>query len=465
MIFLSSIKKNAIVLAAGDGKRMKSAKPKVLCEVLFQPMLGWVLDALKSADTDKTAVIVGSGKEQVEAFLSKSGTFEIFTQEQRLGTGHAVMQAKEFLKSAVSDNAAVLVCCGDAPFISPDVIEGSFKAHVESGVDITVISAEVENPFGYGRIIKQDNEFIGITEQKDCTPEQAAVKEINSGIYWFNPAILLSLLDKLQNNNAAGEYYLTDTVALADKKQVYKSVDNAVVMGANNRAQLAALNGIARERVLQRLYDDGVDIPLTDGIIIGKDVKVGADTVILPGTVLKGNTVIGCGCEIGPDCGFENCTVGNNCKLFYLQAEEAVIDDNVTVGPYVHLRPDTRLQSGVKIGDFVEVKNSDIGYKTSISHLTYIGDSDVGKGVNFGCGCVTANYDGVSKFRTTIGDNAFIGCNTNLIAPVKIGDNATTGAGTSVTGEVPADSLAVERADLKIIEHWEKNSRRKVRYK
>lgn len=452
--------KYCLILAAGDGKRMKSEKPKVLLEVLFCPMLGWVLDAAEGAGMTKTAVVVGSRREAVEEYLAGRGEYPTFVQSERKGTGHAVMQAKQFIEEAGKNGGDLLVACGDAPFIDSDTIEKSYEYHKQSGNDVTVISACVENPFGYGRIVKQDGIFTSIVEQKDCTDEQKAIKEINSGLYWFKPEKLLSYLDRLTDNNAAGEYYLTDTVALADKKGVFTAENSNVVLGANNRAQLSALNRTARDTVLEKLMDGGADIPLTDGIIIGKDVKIGADTVILPGTILKGNTVIGTGCEIGPDTQLNNCTVGNSVILNYVQAVDSVIDDNAKAGPYVHLRPGTHLHSGVKIGDFVEVKNSEIGKNTCIAHLTYLGDSDVGKGVNFGCGCVTANYDGVKKYRTQIGDNCFIGCNTNLIAPVKVGDNATTGAGSTITKDVPADSLVVERAQVRTIEHWEKNSRR-----
>ncbi len=453
-------KKYCIILAAGDGKRMKSEKPKVLCEVLFYPMLGWVLDATEGAGIDKTAVIVGNKKEMVEEFLTTMGQYETFTQTERLGTGHAVMMAQPFIDKAIEEEADILIACGDAPFIDRDTIEKSYSFHKENGNFVTVVSAEVENPYGYGRIIRKSGDFICITEQKDCSEEQRAVKEINSGIYWFKAEKLSELLKKLDRNNAAGEYYLTDTVAKATKKGAYKSSNPAVVLGANSRAQLSQLSLTARDSILDRLLDEGVDIPLRDGIIIGKNVKIGRDTVILPGTIIKGHTAIGSNCEIGPACYIENCTVGNNVKLDNVHAYNSQIDDNAKAGPYVHIRPGSHLHSGVKIGDFVEVKNSEIGINTCIAHLTYIGDSDVGKGVNFGCGCVTANYDGISKFRTTIGDNAFIGCNTNMIAPVSIGDNATTAAGSTITRDVPANSLVIERGEQKVIENWKKNDLR-----
>lgn len=456
-----SDKKYCLVLAAGDGTRMKSEKPKVLCEVLFYPMLGWVLDAAESAGAEKTGVVVGAHKEMVEAYLKSRGEYPTFTQSERKGTGHAVMMARELIEEAAREKADIMVACGDAPFIDKETIENSYRCHKEQNNDVTVVSAILDNPFGYGRIIKEKGQFISITEQKDCTEEQKAVKEINSGIYWFKAEKLGGLLDSLTCNNAAKEYYLTDTVALAEKKGVYTAENSNVVLGANSRSQLSALNKTARDNVLSKLMDNGVDIPLTDGIIIGKDVEIGADTVILPGTIIKGKTVIGKNCEIGPNSYIENCTIGNEVALDNVHAYDTEIDDDVKAGPFVHLRPGTKLHSKIRIGDFVEVKNSEIGVATCIAHLTYVGDSDVGKDVNFGCGCVTANYDGINKFRTVIGDHCFIGCNTNLVPPVRIGNNASTGAGSTITRDVPENALAVERAETKIIENWEKNFKRK----
>lgn len=455
------MKKYCLILAAGDGKRMKSDKPKALAEVLFKPMIGWVLDSAEKAGMDKTAVVVGSGRQQLEDYLGSRGEYGIYEQKERRGTAHAVMAAREFVHSADKDGAALFICCADAPFTDADTILSSYKAHIESGSDITVISACIADPHGYGRIIRENGEFSEIVEEKDCTPAQRGITEVNSGLYWFSPSALLGCLDKITSDNAGGEYYLTDAAALLEKRGIYLTENADVVLGANSRRQLAGLNLIARDKVLENLMDGGVDIPLSDGVMIAPNITVGRDTVILPNTIIKGDTEIGSGCVIGPNSYIESCKIGNNVALNNVHASGSTIDDEVTVGPFVHLRPGTHLQSKVKIGDFVEVKNSDIGVSTCIAHLTYVGDSTVGKDVNFGCGCVTANYDGIEKFRTVIGDHAFIGCNTNLIAPVTVGENATTAAGSTITKDVPPDSLAVERGQTRIIEHWEKNSRRK----
>lgn len=454
-------KLSCVVLAAGDGKRMKSSLPKVLCEVLFEPMLGWVLDAAESSGIRKIGVVTGSGADKVGAYLAARGEYSTFLQEQRLGTAHAVMQAEEFFK----DDDFTLVLCGDAPFVTAEIIRKAFDYHKSEGNDITVISSGVDNPTGYGRIFRDGNgRFVGIVEEKDCTDEQRKITEINSGIYWFKSAKLCELLKQVENNNANGEFYLTDTVQICLENggtvSRFYSADNSVALGANTRKGLMELNRVARDRVVDRLLDGGVEIPLCDGIIVGKNVAIGADTKILPNTIIKGDTTIGRGCTIGANSMIDNCTIGDNVVLNNVQAAESTVESGARVGPFVHIRPNSTIKSGVKIGDFVEVKNSVIGEKTSIAHLTYVGDSDVGSRVNFGCGVVTANYDGINKHRTVIGDNAFLGCNTNLIAPVKVGDNATTAAGSTITKDVPDNALAVERGQLRVRENWDKGIQR-----
>lgn len=331
---------------------------------------------------------------------------------------------------------------------------------------MTVITADIDDPQGYGRIIRSSGEFTAIREQKDCSPAEAEICEVNSGAYWFSAKALLQTLPKLSTNNAAGEYYLTDCVEMMSRRQAYKSANPDIVLGANTRGALLELNQLARLRKLSRLMDEGVSFITLDGIIIGTDVRIGCDTTILPNTVILGNTTIGKGCTIGANSHIENCTIGDNVQLNNVQAYDSVVENNVKIGPFAQLRPGTTIREGVKIGDFVEIKNSDIGVNTAVAHLTYVGDSDVGRGVNFGCGCVTANYDGINKFRTKIGDHAFIGCNTNLIAPVEVGENASTAAGSTVTKNVP-DKLPCgrERSDEGHRKLGEKRpAQEKVRY-
>lgn len=444
----------AVVLAAGDGKRMKSKKPKVLCEVLFQPMLAWVISACRRAEVDSICVVAGYEHEQVERYLD--GSCEIALQTERLGTGHALKMAGAFLEK--NADADLLVLNGDAPFINEEIIEKAHQLHKEQGNSVTVVTAILSDPTGYGRVLRSGFGISGIVEQKDATEEEKKISEINAGVYWFKGSELLLALQELTNDNANGEYYLTDTIkillSMGRRAGAYLAPDADACLGANDRRALLELNRLASERVLERHLENGVGFVSTDGVIIGPDVQIGAGTVVLPNTILRGNTVIGEDCEIGPGSIVENCRVGNGTKLNAVQAYGSVIHENVKIGPFVHIRPNSEIKAGVKIGDFVEVKNSVIGEKTSVAHLTYVGDSDVGSGVNFGCGVVTVNYDGAKKSRTVIGDGAFIGCNTNLVAPVKIGDMAYTAAGSTITGDVPEGALAIERGEMKIIEGY-----------
>ena len=448
-----------VILAGGAGKRMKSDKPKVLCELLKKPMLGWVLDAAQEFGFDKIGVVTGHKRELTEEYISANyDKISTYYQDEQKGTGDAVSRAAELIKSV--DRICVL--CGDAPLMNAETLKNALALHEKANAGVTVISAEISNPFGYGRIIRdKSGKVAAIREQKDCSPEEREICEINGGAYWFNSADLLEALPKLDNKNASGEFYLTDCVEIIGNAAAYKCGQPETISGANSRKDLFDLNNTVREKILYRLMDEGVSFITLDGIIIGKDVKIGADTLVLPNTIITGKTVIGKNCEIGANSHIEDCTIGDNVVLDNVKAVSSTIEDNVKIGPFSQLRPGCVIKKGVKIGDFVEIKNSNIGENTAVAHLTYLGDSDVGRGVNFGCGCVTANYDGVKKHRTEIGSHAFIGCNTNLIAPVKIGENAATGAGSTITVDVPENALAVERGKAKIYENWHGNFERK----
>ncbi len=452
------MKTGCIILAGGAGKRMKSERPKVLAEVLCTPMLGWVLDACESFDFDKIAVVTGYKAEMTEEYIkSRGGDIITCLQKEQKGTGDAAKCAAEVIEST----DCVCILNGDAPFIDCETIRASLKAHTESGSEVTVITAEIGNPAGYGRIIRNNGEFSAIREQKDCSPEEAEISEVNSGAYWFDSKKLLEALPKLSTNNAAGEYYLTDCVEFMEKRTAFKSENPSIVLGANTRKALYELNTIARNDIIERHMENGVSFVALDGIIIGKNVKIGCDTTVMAGAIILGDTEIGCGCTIGANCHIENCKIGDNVRFDHVHAYNAVVEDNVKIGPFAQLRPGTIIRRGVKIGNFVEIKNSDIGENTAAGHLTYVGDSDVGRGVNFGCGSITCNYDGVNKHRTKIGDHAFIGSNTNLIAPVEVGTNAATGAGSTITEDVPENSLVVERGNTRTIENWGMNFKRK----
>ena len=448
-----------LILAAGDGTRMKSNRPKVLSRVLFKPMLHWVTDAVRGAGVQDICVVTGCQHEMVEDYLAGlDGNFETARQAERRGTGHAVMMARAFLNR--HKNAQVLILCGDAPFVDTETIQSAREFHLGGRNAVTVISAELEEPKGYGRIVRRDADgsVEKIVEEKDASEEIRRIKEVNSGAYWFKVSDLLGVLDLLKTNNEKGEYYLTDAVSLligqGKNADAYIAENTDTVLGANSCAQLQRLNEKARLNRLNQLLEEGVEIPCMDGVIVGPDVTVKNSTLLLPGTILRGKTAIGPGCELGPNTVISDSTVGDNVVLNNVQCYESVVEDEVAVGPFVHIRPNSTLKSKVKIGDFVEVKNSEIGEGTKIPHLTYVGDSDVGKGVNFGCGCVTVNYDGVNKDRCKVGDNAFIGCNTNLIAPVEVGDYAYTAAGSTITHDVPPAALAIARAPQVNKENW-----------
>jgi bifunctional UDP-N-acetylglucosamine pyrophosphorylase/glucosamine-1-phosphate N-acetyltransferase len=456
-------KRCCVILAAGDGKRMNSANPKVLMPVLFEPMLGWVLDSVKEAGIEdgNVGVITGSSADKVAEYLEArgNGSYRTFLQTERKGTGHAVMQAETMLSELCGD---VLVLCGDAPFMDSGTINAAYDLHKKQNSDVTVITANVNPAGNYGRIKRDKNTNLlsSIVEMKDCTPEELTITEVNSGAYWFKTERLMWALPQLGDNNKSGEFYLTDTVELlAGNASTYMADDSIIVLGANDRKQLRALNDMMTEKINSNHYIAGVDI-IGHNVIIGKDVKIGRDTLLMPNTIIRGDTVIGSGCVIGPNAQINNCKISDNVTLNCVQAFDSVIHDNVKAGPYVHIRPGTTLHKNVKIGDFVEIKNSEVGEGTALAHLTYIGDSDVGKNVNFGCGTVTANFDGLEKHRTIIGDNAFIGCNTNLIAPVEVGENATTAAGSTIVKNVPPSALVIERGEVNVKENWYKNELR-----
>lgn len=430
-----------VILAAGDGKRMNAPGSKVLCEVAFKPLLRWVIDAARGAGITEICVVASSDDVKKAA----KGCV-IAEQNERLGTGHAVMCAKDFLKDCGQNT---LVLCGDAPFIDSKTIDDSFEAHEKNGNAVTVISAAVDNPKGYGRILRRNGVLAAIVEERDCTVSTRQITEINSGAYWFKTADLLSSLGSLKNDNAQGEYYLTDAVQI-----LLKSGKNAgrhvarysdIVLGANTPTDILLLNEIAQKKMINKHLENGVVFISRHGIIIGPDVEIDAGAQILPGTMLSGATKIGSGSVIGPNTILRDTVIGKNSVVNSSQCTESSVGDGATVGPFVQLRANCHIGDRAKIGDFVEIKNSNIGEGTSLAHLTYIGDSDIGSFCNFGCGVVVANYDGDNKYRTVVKDYAFVGCNTNLVPPVTVGEGAYTAAGVTITEDVPDGALAIGR--------------------
>ena len=450
--------KCAIILAGGKGTRMKTDAPKVMCEVIFEPMIKYVVDAVKDAGAEDICVITGYKHEIVEGYLSSyDSKIKTALQEPQLGTGHAVMQAREFISAHRDDD--ILILNGDGPLMDADTINKAYDYHKQNNNAITLISAIVEDTDGIGHIKRDENGVLErIIEHKDANEEQKKINESNAGTYWFNGSELLYALDRITNNNAQNEYYLTDSLEILIKKGMnagaYVCENNEAILGANDRKQLNILNNIMRRNINDSLMLDGVDIQCTDGVMIGKDVKIGGSTRILPNTIILGNTVIGDGCVIGPNTYIKDSEIGNEVILDNCKVTDSKIEDGADCGPFVKVRAGSVLKKGVHIGNFVEVKNSVVGEGRKSAHLTYIGDSDVGKNVNFGCGTVTSNFDGKEKSRCTIGDGAFIGCNTNLIAPVKVGELAYIAAGSTITDDIPDEALSVARAKQVNKEGW-----------
>ncbi|HOA16624.1 MAG TPA: bifunctional UDP-N-acetylglucosamine diphosphorylase/glucosamine-1-phosphate N-acetyltransferase GlmU [Fervidobacterium sp.] len=439
-----------LILAAGLGKRMKSKYPKVVHKILGKPMINWVVDLGK--DFGEVGVVVGHKAEIVKHYLPDD--VSVYIQEPQLGTGHAVMCAKDF----ICPDQDLLILYGDVPLLKKETIERLARVHEESEYDVTVLTFVPENPSGYGRIVKHDAK-IKIIEDKDTNEEQKKIREVNSGIYIFSGKFLLENIEKISNNNAQKEYYLTDAVAFSQHAGTVLLEDPIEVSGVNDRIQLAQLESIARQRILENLMLSGVTIVDPESTFIGPDVEIGMDTIIYPFTIIEGRTIIGQDCDIGPYSHIVESKIGNNAKVVRSEVEMTTIEDNVSVGPYSRLREGTVLKEHVKIGNFVETKKSVIGNRSKAQHLTYLGDATVGNDVNIGAGTITCNYDGRNKYPTSIDDNAFIGSNSSLVAPVKIGKGTIVGAGSVITKDVPEDSLALGRAMQVNKEGWAKIKR------
>lgn len=444
----------SLILAAGKGTRMKSKLPKVLHKVGGKAMVERVLDTVQSLGTQEDVVVIGFGGERVQGYIGNRAKFVV--QEEQNGTGHAVKQAQPVLGKF---DGIILLLCGDTPLVKKETLEALLKEHKSTGAAATVLTAHMPDPTGYGRIIRDKaGKVVRIVEQKDGTPEELAVDEVNTGMYAFDSKKLWPCLDQLSDDNAQGELYITDVVSIlvnaGNRVSAYMTEDFEESLGVNSRQQLAQAEAILRNRKNQELMDAGVTLIDPTSTYIAPEVVVGDDTIIHPGTILEGNTVIGKECEIGPHTRLVNVKVGDNNIIHFTYGHDCEVKNGTDIGPYVHLRPNTVIGDKVHIGNFVEVKNSNVGEGTKFPHLSYIGDSDVGMGVNIGCGTITVNYDGKIKHRTTIGDGAFVGCNSNLVAPVSIGDYAYVGAGSTITKNVPSKALAVGRSKQIIKENW-----------
>lgn len=447
--------KCAIILAAGQGTRIKSNIPKVLHKVCGKEMVNHVIDNMREAEIEDVNVIIGNGSELVKE-STKDRNVSYSLQEEQLGTGHAVKCAKEFLQGK---DGVVAVFTGDAPLTRVETIKKLVDEHIKKGNKATLLSAYVDDPTGYGRIIRDGEEVLKIVEHKDCNEEELKVNEMNAGMYCFDIKSLLSSLEELNNNNVQGEYYLTDVIGILKSKGEKVGAlltDYEDTLGVNSRAQLAEAERVLRKRINQFHLDNGVTLIDPNTTYIGVDAIIGKDTVIYPNNIIEGHTKIGEGCTILQNSRIKDSIIEDNVEIQASVILDSKIGKNTTVGPFAYIRPESTIGESVRIGDFVEVKKSSIGNETKVSHLTYIGDAEVGSGCNFGCGTVVVNYDGKKKNKTIIGDHSFIGCNTNLISPVEVQDNTYIAAGSTITSTVEEGDLAVARAKQRNIKGWVK---------
>lgn len=455
--------KYALILAAGEGKRMKSETSKVLHKVCGKEMVNHVIDIMRNAGFEDVNVIVGRSKEQVmDKTSSRNVSYSV--QEEQLGTGHAVLCAKDFLQDK---EGTVAIFTGDAPLVREETVKEMLKSHEEGGYSATLLTSVIENPSGYGRIQRSGNDVEKIIEHKDCSEEELKLKEINAGMYLFDAKELQEALLLLKNDNAQGEYYLTDVIEIMKGKNlkvgaVITEFDET--RGVNSRAQLAEAEAILRKRINEFHMENGVTLidPLTT--YIGADVVIGNDTIIYPNNTLEGKTILGKGVLLHPNNRIEDSVIEDEVTIASSVILCSKVGKKTTVGPFAYIRPDSVIGEKVKVGDFVEIKKSTIGNGTKISHLTYIGDAEVGEHVNFGCGTVVVNYDGKNKYKTVVEDHAFIGCNTNLVAPVTVHEGAFTAAGSTITENVPKEGLGIARAKQVNKEGWVQKRKESGKY-
>ncbi|MGH3331575.1 MAG: bifunctional UDP-N-acetylglucosamine diphosphorylase/glucosamine-1-phosphate N-acetyltransferase GlmU [Nocardioidaceae bacterium] len=450
-----------VLLAAGSGTRMKSKTMKVLHPICGRSMIGHVIAAAGAVEAKNLVAVVGNQREQVEPHILEQAPGALLAvQETQEGTGHAVRVAMDALREKAGTTAGtVVVMAGDTPLLEGETLAGLVEDHAGSGRAITILTGEVENPFGYGRIIRERSGAVtAIVEQKDASPEQAAVGEINSGIFAFDGEFLADALGRITNDNAKGEYYLTDVVEIAHRDGLavgaHKIDDVMQTEGANDRAQLAGLGAELNRRILTRWMRDGVTIVDPATTWVDATVELARDVTIKPGVQLHGSTVVGEDAVVGPDTTLTDVTVGEGATVVRTHGSESVIGPEASVGPFAYLRPGTVLGVKGKIGTFVETKNSEIGDGAKVPHLSYVGDAEVGERSNIGAGTIVANYDGVRKHRTKVGKHARTGANNTFVAPVEIGDGAVTGGGTVVRRDVPPGALAVSTGAQRHIEGW-----------
>lgn len=444
------------ILAAGKGTRMKSKLPKVLHSLGSKSLVERAMDSCNLVSPHRQLIIIGYEGEKVKNALSHLPQVEFVEQTEQLGTGHAIIQLIPHLEDFTGD---LIVLNGDVPLLRPETVQNLVNTHQKYGNAATILTANLPNPKGYGRVFCDENNLVTqIIEDRDCNAQQKQNPRINAGVYCFNWQKLREVLPQLSTNNDQQEYYLTEVVDYLNPVMALDVDDYLEISGINDRLQLASAYGILQKRIKEAWMMAGVTIIDPESVTIEDTVTFGIDVTIEPQTHLKGNTNIASGCNIGPGCLIENSQLDENIKVLYSVISDSKISANTKIGPYAHLRGGVALGENCRVGNFVEIKKSTIGNKTNVAHLSYIGDAILGNQVNVGAGTITANYDGVKKHPTIIGDGTKTGSNSVFVAPVTIGENVTVAAGSVITHDVPDDSLAIARGKQRVIENWTKKS-------
>jgi bifunctional UDP-N-acetylglucosamine pyrophosphorylase / glucosamine-1-phosphate N-acetyltransferase len=452
----------AVILAAGRGTRMKSSRSKVLHTLAGVPMGTFPIKLAQSLGANPITLVIGHDPENVrDAFAGENIQFAL--QHDQLGTGHALLCAEPSLSRF---SGSLLLLCGDVPLLKEETLDQLYEHHCSQQASMTLLTVNLSDPTGYGRILRQGKDVVRIIEEKDATPEEKTITEINTGIYLFETPLIFELLNRLDNGNAQGEYYLTDTIQLAHEKGLKISAvvveDPEEVQGINDRVQLAQAEAVVRRRINENLMRGGVTLIDPETTYIDGEVLIGEDTLVYPGAQISGATHIGRQCIIEAGVVVSNCHIDDNVHIKAGSVlSDSEIGENSQIGPMAHLRPGTILRGDNKIGNFVETKKADIGKGSKASHLTYLGDAEIGEDVNIGCGTITCNYDGVRKHKTIIEDQVFVGSDTQFVAPVVIGRNSLIGAGSTITKDVPPDALALSRTEQKNLEGWRLRKKKK----